>query len=203
MVVGPGHRVRVGSATDQRHLFGRPVLADRPPPRPGEAAVAVGHTILVIAWHILRDKATYQELGGDWFDRRRDPEVQQRRLIRQLEAMGLHVTVEAAARRGSNPRGADKRVFVARYETDRWIYAYMTTSSDNRVVRFRLGQDNRSLADSEVIIQGIDAASTPHYRVVTQRCAVRYAVWLRSRTRLRETLPLRHRSPAGPGRRSA
>jgi transposase len=62
-----------------------------------KAAVAVGHSILVIAWHILHDEVTYQELGGDWFDRRRDPEVQQRRLIRQLEALGLKVTVEAAA----------------------------------------------------------------------------------------------------------
>lgn len=62
-----------------------------------KAAVAVGHTILVIAWHILIEGATYQELGGDWFDRRRDPEAQQRRLVRQLEAMGLKVTIETAA----------------------------------------------------------------------------------------------------------
>lgn len=62
-----------------------------------KAAVAVGHTILVIAWHILHDKVTYQELGGDWFDRRRDPEVQQARLIRQLAALGLKVTVEPIA----------------------------------------------------------------------------------------------------------
>lgn len=62
-----------------------------------KAAVAVGHTILVIAWHILNERATYQELGGDWFDRRRDPEAQQRRLVRQLEAMGLKVTLETAA----------------------------------------------------------------------------------------------------------
>lgn len=62
-----------------------------------KAAVAVGHSILVICWHILRDKATYQELGGDWFDRRRDPQAQQKRLIRQLEAMGLRVTVEPVA----------------------------------------------------------------------------------------------------------
>ena len=62
-----------------------------------KAADAVGPTILVIAWHILSDGVTYQELGGDWFDRRRDPETQQRRLVRQLEAMGLRVTIQAAA----------------------------------------------------------------------------------------------------------
>jgi len=62
-----------------------------------KAAVAVGHTILLIAWHILREGVTYTELGGDWFDRRRDPAGQQRRLIRQLEALGLRVTVEPTA----------------------------------------------------------------------------------------------------------
>jgi transposase len=62
-----------------------------------KAAVAVGHSILVIAWHILRDEASYHELGGDWFDRRRDPDARQQRLIRQLEELGLRVTVEPAA----------------------------------------------------------------------------------------------------------
>jgi transposase len=62
-----------------------------------KAAVAVGHTILVIAWHILQDTLTYQELGGDYFDRRRDPDAQQARLIRQLTALGLKVTVEPIA----------------------------------------------------------------------------------------------------------
>ena len=45
------------------------------------------------------------------------------------------------------------------YATDRWIYAYMTTSSDNRVVRFRIPPDNRSLVDTEVVVDGIRAAS--------------------------------------------
>ncbi|MGQ0804989.1 MAG: IS110 family transposase [Actinomycetota bacterium] len=62
-----------------------------------KAAVAVGHSILVIAWHILHDQTTYQELGGDWFDRRRDPIAQQKRLVRQLQALGLRVTVEPVA----------------------------------------------------------------------------------------------------------
>lgn len=44
------------------------------------------------------------------------------------------------------------------YGTDTWIYAYMTTSSGNRVVRFRIGRDNRSLVDTDVVIEGIDSA---------------------------------------------
>lgn len=35
------------------------------------AAVAVGHSILVIVYHILRDNVDYQELGADYFEKRR------------------------------------------------------------------------------------------------------------------------------------
>lgn len=62
------------------------------------AAVAVGHSILVIAWHILSDPdAVYDELGGDYFTRRIDPERHKARLIAQLEALGLSVEVKPAA----------------------------------------------------------------------------------------------------------
>ena len=39
---------------------------------PGRAAVAVGHSILVIAWHLLSTGETYNDLGGDYFDKRRN-----------------------------------------------------------------------------------------------------------------------------------
>ena len=58
-----------------------------------KALVAVGHTILVIVWHLLKNKASYQEMGGDYFDRRHK-EQQKKRLIKQLESLGLKVTVE-------------------------------------------------------------------------------------------------------------
>ena len=58
-----------------------------------KALVAVGHTILVIVWHLLKKKTSYQELGGDYFDRRYK-EQQKKRLIRQLESLGLKVTIE-------------------------------------------------------------------------------------------------------------
>ncbi len=50
----------------------------------------------MIAWHVLHDDAEYKDLGPDWF-RREDAEAKKRRLIRQLEAMGLAVKVERAA----------------------------------------------------------------------------------------------------------
>ncbi|MGH9094863.1 MAG: IS110 family transposase [Acidimicrobiales bacterium] len=64
---------------------------------PGRAAVAVGHSILVIAWHLLSTGETYTDLGGDYFDKRRNSTAYQRRLVAQLEAMGHRVTLEPAA----------------------------------------------------------------------------------------------------------
>jgi transposase len=39
---------------------------------------------------------TYRELGGDYFTNR-DPERQTRRLVKQLERLGHHVTLTEAA----------------------------------------------------------------------------------------------------------
>lgn len=61
-----------------------------------KAVVAVGHQILEIAYYIMRDGVSYQELGPDYFDRRhRDRAV--RRHVRQLEALGYRVTLDIEA----------------------------------------------------------------------------------------------------------
>jgi transposase len=57
------------------------------------ALVAVGHSILVIAWHVLSNRASYQELGRDYFERS-DAQAYRLKLIRKLEALGLKVAVE-------------------------------------------------------------------------------------------------------------
>jgi transposase len=59
------------------------------------AAMAVGHTILGIIYHLLNRGTTYQELGGGYFDER-DRHAVQRRLVRRLEALGNKVTLEPA-----------------------------------------------------------------------------------------------------------
>ena len=64
---------------------------------PQRAAVAVGHSILVIAWHLLTTGEPYNDLGGDYFDKHRNTAARQRRLVAQLEALGHHVTLEPAA----------------------------------------------------------------------------------------------------------
>ena len=61
-----------------------------------KAVVAVGHQILEIAYYVMRDGVTYDELGADYFDRRH-AERAVRRHVRQLEALGFHVTIEKAA----------------------------------------------------------------------------------------------------------
>jgi transposase len=61
-----------------------------------KAVVAVGHQILEIASYIMRDGVTYDELGADYFHRR-DAERTTRRHVRQLEALGYHVTITKAA----------------------------------------------------------------------------------------------------------
>jgi transposase len=62
-----------------------------------KARVAVGHSILVIAYHLLQGSdATYQDLGDDFFDRR-DRELIERRLVGRLEALGYHVPLQPTA----------------------------------------------------------------------------------------------------------
>lgn len=64
---------------------------------PNKATVAVAHTILVIAWHMLSTGQTYEDLGGDYFASRRNPEAETRRLVKRLQALGHEVSLTPAA----------------------------------------------------------------------------------------------------------
>jgi transposase len=58
------------------------------------AIVAVAHSMLVSAWHMLTNRQPYQELGGDYFDQRKK-EAKMSYLIRQLEKLsGGSVSIE-------------------------------------------------------------------------------------------------------------
>ncbi len=59
-----------------------------------KATGATRHSILVAAYHILQRETPYQELGADYFQRRRDPARETRRLVRHLERLGHRVTLE-------------------------------------------------------------------------------------------------------------
>jgi transposase len=57
------------------------------------AAIAVARSILVIAYHMLRDGTEYVDLGADYFDRRNEQRVQ-RQLVKRLEHLGFKVSLE-------------------------------------------------------------------------------------------------------------
>ncbi len=57
------------------------------------AIVALEHTILVIAYHLISRKEPYRELGADYFDKRR-PEATAKRLIKRLEQLGFPVSLQ-------------------------------------------------------------------------------------------------------------
>ncbi len=59
-----------------------------------KAVVAVCHSILVIAYHMLKRKEPYQDLGGDYFDKQK-PEATAKRLTQRLEKLGYQVTLQA------------------------------------------------------------------------------------------------------------
>lgn len=63
---------------------------------PKKAALAVAHSILVIAYRLIERGQDYQELGGDYFDKRR-PDDTVRRLSLRLEQLGYQVTPQTAA----------------------------------------------------------------------------------------------------------
>jgi transposase len=62
-----------------------------------KAIVAVAHSILVSAYHVLAQGRPYEELGGDFFLRREDQQHIAQRLVRQLERLGQRVTLEPVA----------------------------------------------------------------------------------------------------------
>ena len=58
--------------------------------------MAVGHSILISAYYLLRDAEPYHDLGGHYFDER-DRQAVERRLVQRLEALGHKVTLAPAA----------------------------------------------------------------------------------------------------------
>ena len=94
---------------------------------PNKAAVAVAHSMVIAAWHVLTTGEPYEDLGADYFARPRDPEREIDRLVRGLMDRGYRVwyaadlvarhpmPVAAPARHGySRYYGARNRVWVAR-----------------------------------------------------------------------------------------
>jgi len=54
--------------------------------------VAVAHTMLVMTYYMAKRPRTYQELEGDYFDRR-NSNAMQCRLVKKLKNLGYEVTL--------------------------------------------------------------------------------------------------------------
>jgi len=57
-----------------------------------KATIAVGHSLLVIVYHVLADEKDYEELGGNYFDEW-DRQAVKTRLVRRLEKLGYEVSL--------------------------------------------------------------------------------------------------------------
>jgi transposase len=57
------------------------------------ALVAVGHSILTAAWHMIANDTDYNDLGPAYFLTRTDPARQARRLVGQLHQLGFQTTL--------------------------------------------------------------------------------------------------------------
>jgi transposase len=58
------------------------------------AIMAVAHSILVIAYHLIQRQEPYRELGGNYFDQR-SPEATAKRLVKRLERLGYQVSLQS------------------------------------------------------------------------------------------------------------
>jgi transposase len=59
------------------------------------ALIAVGHSVLVIIYHLLTTREPYHDLGAQYFDERERGHLQHR-LVHRLERLGYAVTLETA-----------------------------------------------------------------------------------------------------------
>jgi transposase len=57
------------------------------------AAIAVGRTILIMAYHIIKEQRTYHELGADYFDRLNEQHLI-KRLTSRITALGYDVEIK-------------------------------------------------------------------------------------------------------------
>ena len=58
-----------------------------------KAIIAVAHSILIIAYHMIQDKEPYRDLGSDFFDKR-NLQATTKRMVRRLEHLGYKVNLE-------------------------------------------------------------------------------------------------------------
>jgi transposase len=91
----------LGDAAGWCHPQGQPLAAGLPGAggaRRGRAraAIAVAHSILIMAYHVLMEGTLYRDLGDNDFDER-DRQAVERRLVHRLQGLGYTVSLTSAA----------------------------------------------------------------------------------------------------------
>jgi transposase len=81
---------------------------DKNPAAKKKAITAIAHTLLKIAYQVLKSGTAYQELGADFYTRRESPEQKQAWLQRQLQKLhpGCTVTITISPPEAVLPPGA-------------------------------------------------------------------------------------------------
>ncbi|MFK5636033.1 MULTISPECIES: hypothetical protein [unclassified Ornithinimicrobium] len=65
-----------------------------------KAHVAIQHAMLTVIWHMLSTGQVYEDLGSDYYTRRR-PERAKNRAVAQFQALGYTVTLDTAEQQPS------------------------------------------------------------------------------------------------------
>jgi transposase len=84
---GAAHSKDTFLSAQYRRLRGR--LGDR------RAIIAVAHSILVIAYHVIKEGKPYQELGANFYDQRHCQQAVIKHLTHRLESLGYKVALQA------------------------------------------------------------------------------------------------------------
>ena len=64
-----------------------------------KAIVAVEHAMITAAWNMLANAEFYRDPGPDYYTRK-DPAKTRARAVKQLQALGYHVTIQPVQQAG-------------------------------------------------------------------------------------------------------
>jgi len=100
--------IQVRGRLQARYRLVRRFGGDKNPGAKKKAIIAIAHTLLKIAYQVLKTGQPYTDLGADFYTRRQSPEQQQAYLERRLQKLhpGCTVTITISPPPGSPPPSA-------------------------------------------------------------------------------------------------
>ena len=97
-----------GAAAGPVQPAGAPFRRRKNPGAKKKAIIAIAHTLLKIAYQVLKSGTPYQDLGADFYTRRESPEQKQAWLERQLQKLhpGCTITITISSPEAALAPGA-------------------------------------------------------------------------------------------------